>query len=377
MAEDLGDKTESATPRRLSEAREEGRVAKSQDLAAAIDLFGAFILFLVFGLSLAKAMGSILRRTLESGADTTVAGAFDLARAIGIQGAIAILPFLGLVCVVAIAAHTCQFGLLFSTKILTPNVSKLNPIAGLGKLFNKRNLVKTIVNSLKLIVVSLIGYLFLRSCAAQLATLPMLGAAAAWAVIGRLTLELAAWLFTILLVMGVVDYLFQRWNHLQELRMTKEQVKDERRSMEGDPQIKGRRLRMARQIAMQRINSAVPNADVIVTNPTHYSIAIKYDQETMHAPKVVAKGADEMAMRIREIARVHKVPIVERPPLARALYKTIPVGGEVRPEFYEAVAELLAFVYRLNESAGSARPREAPAPEIKTLPRPIPRPQAA
>lgn len=355
MAEDLGEKTEAPTPRRLSEARDDGRVAKSQDLSAAVELAGALILLLIFGLSTSRALTSILRRTLESGGDIAVTSVFDLARSAAIQCASALLPLLALICAVAYASHVCQFGLVFTTKPLAPNFSRLNPVSGLGRLLGKKGLAKTAVNTLKLMVVGIVGVMYLTRAAPSIAALPLLGAAGAWAVIGRLALELAIYLFAILLALGFADFLFQRWNHQQELRMTKEEIKDERRSMEGDPQIKGKRLRLARQIALQRINSAVPSADVIITNPTHFSVAIRYDRETMHAPKVVAKGADEMALRIREVARTHGVPIIERPPLARALYRAIPVGGEIRPEFYEAVAEILAFVYRLNSRRAPAR----------------------
>jgi flagellar biosynthetic protein FlhB len=188
----------------------------------------------------------------------------------------------------------------------------------------------------------------------------MLTALAGWGMIGKLAAELALWLFAVMLVMGAADFLFQKWNHTQELKMTKQDVKDERRSMEGDPQIKGKRFKMGREIMRQRIGAAVPKADVIVTNPTHFSVAIQYDPETMAAPRVVAKGADELAMTIRHLARMHGVPILERPPLARALYRHVDVGREIHPQYYEAVAQVLSYVYRIEKEAGKAR---APAPE--------------
>jgi flagellar biosynthetic protein FlhB len=160
-----------------------------------------------------------------------------------------------------------------------------------------------------------------------------------------------------MLIIGVADYMYQRWQYTQDLKMTRHEVTDERKSMEGDPEIKARRFRMARQMALQRVNQAVPKADVIVTNPTHFSVALRYDAETMAAPRVVAKGVDFLAMRIRQIAMTHGVPIVERPPLARALYYGVEVGRDVPAEHYQAVAELLAYVYRLDESN---RPRLTP-----------------
>jgi flagellar biosynthetic protein FlhB len=167
-------------------------------------------------------------------------------------------------------------------------------------------------------------------------------------------LDLALRVLAILLTLGVLDFMYQRWKHNRDLRMTKQQIKEEMKQSEGDPEVKRRRVRMQRQIAMQRISSAVPKADVIVTNPEHISIAIQYDSGSMNAPRVVAKGADYLALRIRHIAMQHGIPIVERKPLARALYKEVAVNQEVPPAFYKAVAEILAYVYRVSGKAVSA-----------------------
>jgi flagellar biosynthetic protein FlhB len=249
---------------------------------------------------------------------------------------------------IAIAAQALQVGWLFTLYPIQPNLSKLDPIKGLGRVFGKRGVVKTGANSLKLVVMLIIAAIIIRKDLDEIAGLPRLNMAAAMAMIGEMIYQLVKWLLALLLLLGIVDYFVQKHQHTQDLKMTKQEVRDERRSMEGDPEIKGRRLRMAREIAMQRINSAVPQADVIVTNPTHFSVAIKYDSESMRAPVVVAKGADDLAFRIRDLARTHGVPVVERPPLARALYHGIDVGREIDPEHYQAVAEVLAYVYRLD-----------------------------
>jgi flagellar biosynthetic protein FlhB len=166
--------------------------------------------------------------------------------------------------------------------------------------------------------------------------------------IGQLMLDVALRILAVLLLLGVIDFVYQRWKQRQDLKMTKQQVKDEMKQTEGDPDVKRRRMRIQQQIAMQRISSAVPRADVVVTNPEHLAIAIRYDREAMNAPVVIAKGADHLAMRIRQIAIRHSIPIVERKPLARALYKDVAVGQEIPPDFYNAVAEVLAYVYRLD-----------------------------
>lgn len=354
MPEDLGEKTEAPTSRRLEEAREKGQIAKSQDLASAIDLIGAALVILLLGAFVAGGMAEIVRRSLGEGDPLPdVESVSELVTQIGLRAGVAAAPVLAIVVVVGIISHLLQVGPHFTTQPLVPNFERLNPVAGFGRLFGRRNLVKTLVNSLKLILVLTVSYLVLQSAVEKVAAFPRLHLYGSLAVLGKLALQLAAWLLVLLLALGVVDYLFQRWQHTQDLRMTKEEVKDERRSMEGDPKVKAARARLARQIALQRINQAVPNADVVVTNPTHFSVALKYDEATMRAPKVIAKGADYLALRIRQVATINRVPMVERPPLARALYSGCEVGEEVPPELYQAVAEVLAYVYRLETEAAA------------------------
>lgn len=352
MAEDLGDKTEEPTGKRLSDAQSDGKFARSPDLASAIDLIGALIAIATLGAGLTKAFRDILVRTLDS-QEATIE--FDhvepLMTFVALRGAMALAPFLLIAFAFAAVSQYLQVGFHLSTKPLIPKLDRLNPITGFANLFSKRNLVKSAINSVKLVVVLAVGWAFLVGAVFKLAHLPMIGPfQGIWAILD-LGKDLALWLLAVLLTIGLTDYIYQRWQHNQDLRMTKSDVKDERRAMEGDPQIKSRRLAMFRKIALQRINSAVPKADVIVTNPTHYSIAIKYDPAIMRAPKVVAKGADELAFRIREIASTNDVPIVERPPLARALYAAVEVNQEISAEYYQAVAEVLAYVYRLEKIA--------------------------
>lgn len=216
---------------------------------------------------------------------------------------------------------------------------------------NKKNLVKTVVNTGKLVLVGGVAIVVTRRNLGRIVGLPQFEIADIVQIIARMALELAIWLVVILLVLGIIDWVYQRWQHKEDLKMTKQQVKDERRSMEGDPQVKSRRFRMMQDIILNQIQTAVPQADVVVTNPTHFSVAIRYDPEKMNAPKVTAKGADFLAFRIRHLAIASGVPIVERAPLARAIYSGIEVGQEISPEHYEAVAEVLAYVYRMESSA--------------------------
>jgi flagellar biosynthetic protein FlhB len=352
LAEDLGEKTELPTSRRLSEARERGQVAKSQDLAAAIDLIGGVALVALFGGSLLHAGAGVMRHVLERPHESLNADAVGgLVMTLSLDAAWRVAPILALLVAVGFAAQFMQFGLVLTTYPLQPKLSRLSPIAGIKRIFDRRNLVKTAVNCVKLAAVIAIAVLYLQTVLGRVSALPLLTAGEVMAVLGRIALELAAWLLAVLLCIGAIDFLFQRWQHTQDLKMTKDQVKDERRSMEGDPAVKSRRYKLMRELALQRINQLVPRADVIVTNPTHFSVAIQYDSATMRAPRVVAKGADYLAHRIRQVAMVHRVPIIERPPLARALFYGVDAGQEVSPEFYEAVAELLAYVYRLESQA--------------------------
>jgi flagellar biosynthetic protein FlhB len=351
VADDLGEKTEAPTPRRLAEAREMGQVAKSQDLASAIQLIGATILLIVIGAFIVGTLARIMRRVLEDTEAPELGAVGGLAAEVALRGGLVLAPILGVTLLLGIIAHLVQVGPLFTTRPLVPKLDRLDPIAGLGRLFSKKNLMKAVVNSLKLIAVVGATWLVMRGAIGEVVSIPRLHLEGGLMVLGKVLAILAAVLLALLLILGVVDYLYQRWQHHQDLKMTKDSVKDERKSMEGDPKVKAARYRMARQIALQRINQAVPGADVVVTNPTHFAVALRYDEATMRAPRVVAKGADYLAMRIRLVAGVHAVPVVERPPLARALYAGCEVGQEIPAELYQAVAEVLAFVYRLEQEA--------------------------
>lgn len=357
MAEELGERTELPTSRRRQEARDEGRVAKSTDFAACIDLVGALILLVVMGGFIMTGLGVLTRRTLEGqtpGEVVSVDSIKPLVTQAMIDAGVIAGPLLLAMFIVGVLSHYVQVGWHISLAPLTPKLSRLNPAEGVKKFFNLRNVVKTVVSCLKLCVIALVAAMVIRKHLPAIAALPRLGAAPALYKALLICVELTAWLLALMLVIGIADLLYQRWQFTRDLRMTRQEVKDERRSVDGDPDVKARRMRMARDIALQRLQQAVPKADVIVTNPTHFSVALQYDQATMRAPRVVAKGADEMAFRIRQLAIASGVPMVERPPLARGLYWSARVGQEIKPEFYEAVAEVLAYVYRLKQPGGQA-----------------------
>lgn len=351
MAEDLGEKTEEATPKRRQEAREEGNIAKSQDLASALLLLvGVLLVWAV----LSRAAGG-LRIMVENALAADVIGnptdPDDVLMAVTHVAASVLrwlIPMVLVTWVFAYLVHFWQVGWLVSSKVLQPKWSKLNPISGFKRVFGVRGMVKAAMDVGKVAIVLTVAAITILSHEAQVLVLPQLSALAAASLVSGLVLEVALKVVAVLIILGIIDFAFQRMRHSRDLRMTKQQVKDEMKQSEGDPEVKRRRLRMQQQITMQRISTSVPKADVIVTNPEHIAIAIQYDASKMHAPKVVAKGADFLALRIRQIAMKHGIPIIERKPLARALYKQVGVGQEVPPEFYKAVAEILAYVYRLS-----------------------------
>lgn len=352
MAEDMGDKSELPTSRRLEEARSRGQIAKSQDLIGAVDLVAALVLLSTLGGGLVRAFRVVLEKSLEGGFESIDAGSVGpLLRAAVIEIVGGVAPVLGGMVLVGIIAHVAQTGTLWTLEPLVPKLDRLNPLNGLKRLLGVRGAAKSGVNSLKLAVALFTAWSYLSGAAPRVSNLPMLSAMGAIRETLAMLVELSTRMLVLLLTLGIIDYIYQKWQHTRDLKMTKEEVKDERRSMDGDPQVRSRRARMMRELALQRINSAVPRASVVVTNPTHYSVAIEYDADTMRAPRVSAKGVDHLAMRIRQVAAAHGVPMVERPPLARALYANVEVGQEISPEFYEAVAELLAYVYRLEAQA--------------------------
>lgn len=351
--DDLGERTEAPTPKRLEEARKKGQVPKSQDLSGALLMLGSVCALIVLAPMIASMFMSVMQRTLGDGLsaepisiDSMRVGAYT---AFSEMGRV-MLPVLLITMVIAYLSQFVQVGWLVTAEPLRPQLNRLNPISGFKRIYGKRGLVKAIINTLKLTLLIIVSSLVIRAQLDTVATLPKLTAAAAIMIVLKLIMIIAFTLIIILLALAIIDVLYQRWQHNEDNKMTKQQVKDERKTMEGDPQLKGRRLQMAREIVMQQIGTAVPQADVIVTNPTHFSVAIKYDKDSMNAPKVTAKGADLIALRIRQLARTNDVPIIERPPLARALYWGVDVGHEINAEHYEAVAELLAYVYRMEGS---------------------------
>jgi flagellar biosynthesis protein FlhB len=358
MAEDSGDKTEAPTPRRREEAREQGNVARSADLSAAAMLLGALVLLNWFGGGLFAALTVCVRQMLGSASMSSLDGSRFAAEGILALLLIigrAVLPLMLGVVLIALVANIAQVGLHLTPAKLKPDFGALNPLRGLGRLFERRSLVVLVMGVLKMTLVALAAYSAVHGRLAQIVTIERLTSMQMLKLGGDMLFSIGIRVGVLLLVLAIIDYAWQRWQLEQGLRMTKQEVKDEMRRMEGDPKLKQRRRQIAMQLAQKKLKKDVPTADVVITNPTEFAIALKYDAATMHAPRVIAKGQGFMARRIRELAIAAGVPILERKPLARALYKLVDVGHEIPEEFYSAVAEILAYVYELT---GKVRARQ-------------------
>ena len=350
MPDDAGDKTEAPTPRRRQEAREEGNVAKSTDLTAAAMLMAACLVLWLGGDRLLVHGRDVLVSMLGGSATPHPARAEGVVQILGIGGwamVEALGPLLLAVMAIGIIVMAVQVGPVLSAKPITPSLNKLNPAKGFKNIFGLRAAVRLGMSLGKVIIVGAVAAWVIRDELPAVLQLAGLEVGPAFVASAQLTFALAIKLAAVLLVLALLDYAYQKWQQEQDLKMTKQEVREEHKRMDGDPSIKQRRQRVARQLAMQRLSGSVPTADVIVTNPTHFAVALKYTAGEMAAPKVVAKGADFMAMRVRQLAAQHSIPVVERPPLARALFAGCEVGQQVPPEHYAAVAEVLAYVYRL------------------------------
>lgn len=349
MADLESDKSQEATPHRRQQAREQGHVARSHDLASAgLLLIGLFALWLLSG-ELFEYFGRMTREQLggpawiRAEAQTITAQYWrhtaGLVRYVG--------PILGLMLLAGVLVHLLQTGLLFLPEKLAPDPSRISPVQGFARIFSLQNVVRLAFGLFKLGVIGAVAYYTVRARRDELMGLAALSVGAVAQVILELLFSVALKIALALAALAVLDMIFQHWKYERDIRMTPQEVREEFKNLEGNPQVIARRKQVQRQLAMGRVSSAVPKADVVVTNPTELAVAIQYDPETMAAPIVVAKGAGTIAQRIRQLALEHGVPIVERKPLAQALYREVEVGKPIPHDKYAAVAEVLAYVYQL------------------------------
>lgn len=347
--EDDGDKQFDPTEQRRRRAREEGQVARSQDLGSSLSLFGALAAFYFFSGGLFAFLSEYGREQWGGRAwlSTDVESFSEAVLALGARAAWAVLPLLFVLAAVGIAVNVSQTGLLFLPSQVRFDLSRIDPLKRLQEVFSARNFMRLVFGLLKFGLVGTVGAASLWSSRGALVTLSHLALPQAVLFVAQTALWTCLPIAGTLLILGLFDYGFQWWNLEQKLKMSFQQIKDEMKEQEGDPQVKASRRAIQRQMSSGKIREAVPRADFVVTNPTELAVALRYDRETMPAPVVVAKGQGFMAAKIRKLAMEHGVPIVENKPLAQALFKDVPVDRPIPEDRYGAVAEILRYVYQL------------------------------
>ena len=344
-----GEKTEEPTTKKREDARKKGQVARSQELNTAfVLLIGFLILRVLWEYIYGNIAGYTIYLYSHLSQSMSTEGISELFIGIMILLAKTVLPVMFAILIVGLAINCFQVGLVVSTEKLEPKLENLNPINGFGRIFSKRSLVELVKSLFKIIVIGYFLYQYLKDQIPLLPQFIFFDLPQSLATVAQIIFTMAFQVVGVIMVMAIADYAYQYWQTTQDLMMSKQEVKDEYKQMEGDPQIKGKIKQKQRQMAMQRMMSEVPKADVIVTNPTHLAVALSY-KKGMVAPTVIAKGQDLVAERIKQIAREHRIMIVENKPVARALYESVEVGGIVPAELYQAVAEILAYVYRIKQ----------------------------
>ncbi|NUQ61011.1 MAG: flagellar biosynthesis protein FlhB [Pirellulales bacterium] len=349
MAEENGDKSQDATPHRRQKAREEGHVATSHDLASAALLLLAMSALLMSGGTLVDFLGRYTKQQLGGDAWLRADLDFTMVQWNDTLSELArhLLPILGVVLIAGIAVNLAQVGFLFLPQKLLPDWSRLDPVQGFGRIFSLSSVMRLAFGVFKVLIVGAVAFASLYNERDTILGLTGLDLAEATRYLTEILIWTTIKIAAALLLLAILDYGFQRWKHEQDLKMTTQEVREEMKNLEGDPQIAARRRVVQRQLMLNRLSSAVPKADVVVTNPTELAVAIQWDPKTMAAPIVVAKGAGTLAQRIRKLALEHGIPIVEKKPLAQALYREVEVNHPIPQDKFAAIAEILAYVYQL------------------------------
>lgn len=367
MAESDGqERTEEATAKRQEEAREKGQVPRSRELSTVAALLAAATAFLILGDDMMSSLSALMRHGLSLSREQvfdTKAMSLTFINML-VEAVLALLPFFLVMVVVAIAAALALGGISFSAEALAFKWDKLDPIKGMGRVFSWRGVIEMFKGFAKFVLVALAALMLLDVMEGQFIGLGQEALPQGLAHTG----SLLSWSFLLLsatlLLVAAIDVPFQLWDHRRQLRMTKQEVREEHKQTEGSPEVKGRIRRMQMEIAQRRMMAEVPKADVVVTNPTHYAVALRYDQEKGDAPVVVAKGADFIALKIRSVAQENEVPVLSAPPLARALYHSTELEQPIPVGLYRAVAMVLAYVYHLRQGPMYNREGEITMPDL-------------
>ncbi|QHW30052.1 flagellar biosynthesis protein FlhB [Paenibacillus rhizovicinus] len=343
------EKTERATPKKRQEARKKGQIAKSQEIPAAFILLFVFLSFIMLGgyykVRLLHMFGILLEQKLLM--EVTTSNVIDLFSDLMVQGFMLLAPIFIITVLIGLLGNYMQVGLLFTGENLKLNLGKLNPVKGFKNIFSMHSVVEFIKNILKLVLIGLVVYMTIWQERDRILGLATVSIGNIFSFIASVTIKLGLEIGSILVALAAFDYFYKRYEHEKSLKMSKQDIKDEYKKSEGDPLIKGKIRERQRRMALQRMMQQVPKADVVITNPTHYAIALQYDGSKMEAPTIIAKGMDFVALRIKDIAKEHGVIMMENRPLARALYDRTEIGDTVPADLFQAVAEVLAYVYKL------------------------------
>ncbi len=347
---DNSDKTEKATPKKRSDLRKKGQVLQSRELPASLILLIMFLSVRIFGGNIYTGCSKIFNMFVSQNTEYNLQDPNEIMRLVTfvlLEILKMVAPFFIVAILVGVLSSYVQIGFLFTFEPIKPKFSHLNPINGLKKMFSSRSLFELAKSIVKVILVSWVAWSSIQGEFTNMMKLMDLSVVQIAAYLIDTALSIAIKICFSLLVIAAVDYFFQWRKHEKDIRMSKQEIKEEYKQMEGNPEIKSKIKQKQREISMRRMLKEVPKADVIITNPTHYAVAIKYDPQKMSAPYILAKGVDFMAQRIKEVAKDNKVHIMENKPLAQALYNTVEIGEAVPQELYKAVAEVLAFVYSM------------------------------
>ena len=350
-----GEKTEEPTGKKLSDARKEGQVAKSKEIANAFGMLALFLILKVYVGSIGTSFINGFRFVYGQmpdvikmyNGDLPTASMMVLIRSMMVRLLIIIAPVLLIGVAVAVICDLVQVKWKPTTKPLQPKFSKLSPVKGFGRIFSPNSLMELVKSVLKLAVIGYVVYSYVQDRVGQIFILYNITLNQAIGLIGEIVIDLGIRIAAVYMIIAFLDLFYQRWKFRQDMKMTKQEVKDEYKNAEGDPQIKAKQKQRMREASMRRMMQQLPEADVVITNPTHYAVAVKYDPEKYDAPYVLTKGENYLAQRIKDVAKENDIEIVENKPLARMLYANVEVGELIPPELYQAVAEVLAFVYHL------------------------------
>lgn len=347
------EKTEPASAKKRREAREKGQVAKSREIVTAFLLLLSFISIRLFSKGIIENLAIVLTKFFQF--DILVRDGFSTENSIQIfvfcltMFARIIAPILLVTATVAIVLNYVQVGFLFTLKPLVPKFNKLNPLEGFKRIFSTQSIVELVKSVFKIAIVGYVVFGYFKNNYSDINKLLSLSIKESAIFVGNTIINTGIRVALVLIVLSVFDYVFQIWQFEKNLRMSKQEVKEEYKQTEGNPQIKSKIREKQRQMSLRRMMSEVPNADVIITNPTHYAVAVKYDSNLSEAPQVIGKGKDLIAQKIKEVAKENRIAIVENKPLAQALYRSVDIGKDIPADLYKAVAEVLAFVYGMKK----------------------------